>query len=49
MDIDIIKLLMDKDYKELIEIDGFSPQVAILIVNIRFFNGVYDIDSKLYN
>lgn len=49
MDIDIIKLLMDKDYKELIEIDGFSSQVATLIVNIRFSNGVYDIDSKLYN
>lgn len=49
MDIDIIKLLMDKDYKELIEIDGFSPQVASMIVAIRLANCVYCSNNKYYN
>lgn len=49
MNREVLEYLMNKDYKELIEVDGFSPAVAEQIVYIRFLNGVYDTDNRIAN
>lgn len=49
MNREVLESLIIKDYKELIEVDGFNPRVAEQIVYIRFLNGVYDIDTRLSN
>ena len=46
---ELLEILILKDYHELVEVDGFSSSVAEMIVYIRYLNGVYDTDDRLYN
>ena len=42
MNMEVIEYLINEDYRLLIDEDGFSPQLAYIIVMERLANGVYD-------
>ena len=49
MNREVLERLIIEDYEALIHEDGFSPRIAEFIVYMRYQNGVYDTDDRLYN